>query len=58
MYASRRDANGMIEYLNLNLTESQWLEIDGLCASGNLKLVVAYSPESLNLHSSKEVIEP
>lgn len=58
MYASRRDANGMIEYLNLNLTESQWLEIDSLCAGGDLKLVVAYSPESLNLQSFREVNEP
>jgi len=46
MYASRRDANAMIDYLNLNLTEEQWLKLDTLCKSGSLKLVVAYSPES------------
>ncbi|WP_336789273.1 SAF domain-containing protein [Paenibacillus sp. MMO-177] len=49
MYASRRDANGMIEYINLNLTESQWLQIDGYCKDGLHKLVIAYSPESLQL---------
>jgi hypothetical protein len=49
MYASRREANGMIEYLNLNMTEEQWLELDGLCKDGKLKVVVAYSPESLNV---------
>ncbi|GLX66385.1 SAF domain-containing protein [Paenibacillus glycanilyticus] len=49
MYASRRDANGMIEYINLNLTESQWLAIDGYCKDGLHQLVIAYSPESLQL---------
>jgi Flp pilus assembly protein CpaB len=48
MYASRRDANGQIEDINLNLTEEQWLKIDSLCKSGETKLVVAYSPDSLN----------
>ena len=48
MYASRRDANGMIDYINLNLTEAQWLQIDSLCKGGELKLVIAYSPESLH----------
>ncbi len=46
MYTARRDANAMIEYLNLNLTEEQWLELDTLCRAGTAKLVVAYSPES------------
>ncbi|WP_028609439.1 SAF domain-containing protein [Paenibacillus harenae] len=58
MYASRRDANGMIEYLNLNLSEEQWLHIDGLCKSGEIKLVVAYSPESLDVPVRKEADEP
>ncbi|MBD2870922.1 SAF domain-containing protein [Paenibacillus arenilitoris] len=58
MYASRRDANGMIEYLNLNLTEAQWLRIDGLCKSGETKLVVAYSPESLDLPAPEEANAP
>lgn len=48
MYASRRDANGMIDYLNLNLTEEQWLKLDSLCKDGSLKLVVAYSSESFD----------
>lgn len=48
MYASRRDANGAIEFINLNLSEAQWLEIDALCKGGDNKLVVAFSPESLN----------
>jgi hypothetical protein len=46
MYAARRDANGPIDFLNLNLTEEQWLELDNLCRDGEIKLVVAYSPES------------
>jgi len=42
MYASRREANGMIEYINVNLTEAQWLEIDRHCSGGQSKLVIAY----------------
>jgi len=49
MYASRRNANGMIGYINLNLTEEQWLQLDGLCKDGENKLVIAYSPESLDV---------
>ncbi|MBD3921414.1 flagellar biosynthesis protein FlgA [Paenibacillus sp. PR3] len=47
MYASRRDANAMIEYVNLNLTEAQWLRIDELCKGGG-KLVIAFSPASFD----------
>ena len=43
MYASRRDANGVIDAVNLNLTEAQWLRIDELCRDGQAKLVIAYS---------------
>lgn len=46
MYVARRDANAMIEYVNLNLTEAQWLKIDRLCKGGSVKVVIAYSPES------------
>ncbi|EXX86071.1 flagellar basal body P-ring biosynthesis protein FlgA [Paenibacillus darwinianus] len=46
MYASRRDANGTIDAVNLNLTEEQWLRIDGLCKNGKARLVVAFSSES------------
>lgn len=46
MYASRRDANGTIDSLNLNLTEAQWLEIDSACKSGTAKLVVAFDAAS------------
>lgn len=42
MYASRRDANGMIEHINVNLTEEQWLELDARCREGTSKLVIAY----------------
>ncbi|MBB3112153.1 hypothetical protein FHS18_004231 [Paenibacillus phyllosphaerae] len=49
MYASRRNANGMIDTINLNLTEAQWLELDTLCKSGENKLVIAYSPASLDV---------
>lgn len=48
MYASRRDANAMIDYVNLNLTEEQWLRIDQLCKQGGHKLVIAYSPMSMD----------
>ncbi|GKU76165.1 hypothetical protein L3i20_v205620 [Paenibacillus sp. L3-i20] len=48
MYVARRDANAMIEYVNLNLTEEQWLQIDRLCKSGESKLVIAYSSESFD----------
>jgi len=51
MYAARRDANAMIEYLNLNLTEQQWLELDQLCKAGAAKLIVAYSPESFSINN-------
>lgn len=46
MYAARRDANGTIDAINVNLTEDQWLTIDGLCKGGAVKLVIAYSPAS------------
>jgi hypothetical protein len=42
MYASRRDANGTIDAINLNLTEEQWLEIDSACKTGKAKLVIAF----------------
>ncbi|OXM13773.1 SAF domain-containing protein [Paenibacillus herberti] len=55
MYASRRDANGLIEFINLNLTEAQWLKIDALCKSGENRLVIAFSPESLNMVAQPSV---
>ncbi|XEC94141.1 flagellar biosynthesis protein FlgA [Paenibacillus tarimensis] len=51
MYASRRDANAMIDYVNLNLSETQWLKIDSLCKHGEAKLVIAFSPASFDLES-------
>lgn len=42
LYASRREPNGKIEYINLNLTEEQWLKIDQLCKDGERRLVIAY----------------
>lgn len=42
MYASRRDANGTIDAINLNLTEQQWLVIDAACKNGKAKLVIAF----------------
>jgi len=42
MYAARREANGMIEHINLNLTEGQWLELDSYCREGQSKLIIAY----------------
>jgi hypothetical protein len=49
MYASRRDANGTIDFINLNLTEDEWLELDNLCKTGETLLVIAYSSESLDI---------
>jgi hypothetical protein len=42
MYASRRDANGTIDAINLNLTEEQWLAIDSACKTGKAKVVIAF----------------
>ncbi|OUM97765.1 MAG: flagellar biosynthesis protein FlgA [Paenibacillaceae bacterium ZCTH02-B3] len=42
MYASRRDANGTIDAINLNLTEEQWLLLDAACKDGSAKLVIAF----------------
>ncbi|MCC3375820.1 SAF domain-containing protein [Cohnella sp. REN36] len=46
MYASRRDANGSIDTVNLNLTEAQWLELDNACKTGAAKLVIAFDASS------------
>ncbi|MEK0317095.1 SAF domain-containing protein [Cohnella sp. 56] len=46
MYASRRDANGSIDAVNLNLTEAQWLALDNACKDGAAKLVIAYDAAS------------
>lgn len=42
MYASRRDANGSIDSVNLNLTEAQWLALDESCKDGSAKLIIAF----------------
>lgn len=44
LYTSRRNANAMIDHINLNLTEEQWLTIDRLCRPGQTKLVIAFIP--------------
>lgn len=54
MYASRRDANGMIDSINLNLTEDQWLAIDAACKTGAAKLVIAFDSASFGPASGKE----
>jgi len=46
LYASRRSA-GVIDAIELNLTEEEWLTIDRLCNGGGMKLVIALSPEVL-----------
>ncbi|MEK3882477.1 SAF domain-containing protein [Paenibacillus sp. PL2-23] len=53
MYTARRDANAMIEYINLNLSEEQWLAIDRLCKGGAVKLVVAYSSHAAGRFGSE-----
>ena len=52
MYASRRDANGMIDYINLNLSEAQWLKLDSLCKTGKTRIVIAFSSQSLDIQQS------
>ncbi|KIL36888.1 flagellar basal body P-ring biosynthesis protein FlgA [Cohnella kolymensis] len=47
MYASRRDANGTIDSINLNLTEEQWLLMDSACKGGTAKLVIAYQTSAI-----------
>jgi Flp pilus assembly protein CpaB len=47
MYASRREANGAIDQINLNLREDQWLAIDQACRTKKAKLVIALSASSL-----------
>ncbi|MFC5704387.1 SAF domain-containing protein [Cohnella faecalis] len=49
MYASRRDANGTIDAINLNLTEEQWLQIDTACKSGKAKLVIAFDASTFEI---------
>jgi hypothetical protein len=41
--ASRRNANGAIESVNLNLQPAQWLEIDRLCKDGAAHIALAYT---------------
>lgn len=48
LYASRREANGPIDQINLNLTEDEWLSIDRVCRSENAKLVIAFVASSLD----------
>ncbi|MDR6551927.1 flagellar biosynthesis protein FlgA [Paenibacillus qinlingensis] len=47
MYISRLEANGAIDQINLNLTESEWLQIDQLCSAKKAKLVIAFSSTSI-----------
>jgi hypothetical protein len=47
MYASRRDANGTIDSINLNLTEAQWLALDSACKGGTAKLIIAFQASSI-----------
>jgi hypothetical protein len=54
MYASRRDANGSIDVINLNLREDQWLTIDTACKNGKAKLVVAFDASTLDLPFQRE----
>lgn len=41
--ASRRNANGAIESVNLNLRAEQWLQIDQMCKEGAAHIALAYS---------------
>ncbi|RUS42063.1 SAF domain-containing protein [Cohnella sp. AR92] len=48
MYASRRDANGSIDSINLNLTEAQWLAMDAACKDGGAKVVIAFEASAID----------
>jgi hypothetical protein len=48
MYASRRTSNGMIDHINLNLTEEEWLMMDSLCKKGTHQIVVAFISASIS----------
>jgi hypothetical protein len=52
MYASRFEANGSIEHINLNLSEAEWLEMDSICSTQKARLVIAFSPTSLSVEMS------
>lgn len=47
MYAARRESNGAIDQISLNLTEEQWLAIDEACRSKQAKLVIAFTSSSI-----------
>ncbi|WP_127582362.1 SAF domain-containing protein [Paenibacillus koleovorans] len=47
MYASRTEANGPIDQINLNLTGAEWLEIDRICKTKKAKLVIALTASSI-----------
>ncbi|MBB6638477.1 Flp pilus assembly protein CpaB [Cohnella thailandensis] len=53
MYASRRDANGTIDSVNLNLTERQWLELDAACKDGSSKVVIAYEASAIDMEEEE-----
>ncbi|CAM3967954.1 SAF domain-containing protein [Cohnella lubricantis] len=48
LYASRRDANGSIDSVNLNLTEAQWLALDSACKDGSAKLIIAFEASAFS----------
>lgn len=54
LYASRRDANGSIDAVNLNLTEAQWLELDSVCKNGNAKLIIAFEASAFSPDGKEE----
>lgn len=47
MYVSRRDANGTVEQMNLNLSEEDWRVIDEACRGKQNKLVIAFLASSV-----------
>jgi hypothetical protein len=54
VYASRRDANGTVEQLNLILTEDEWRSIDEACRGKLNKLVVAFKSSTVGDEGRKE----
>jgi hypothetical protein len=56
IYASRRDANGTIDSINLNFTKAQWLILDTECKGGTAKLVIAFKRRLLRRGNNDRMI--
>jgi hypothetical protein len=58
MYASRRDANGVIDQISLNMTEEEWLTIDRACHDKQGQLVIAFRTISIIDEQELNKVDP